>query len=142
MKFQAEIISYLFFVLLIFTISSFLIYYFSFLSGFISKSFNKLNLYSILNVLESPILIFNSICDYCKVNYIFNINTSRAHNFLILISSNNSEIKYEELYSSSIISSKLFNYSKNFTYDIYAASTKRIFFEINKINNIITVKNI
>ncbi|MEM0324325.1 MAG: hypothetical protein QXW35_00275 [Candidatus Aenigmatarchaeota archaeon] len=143
MKFQAEIISYLSFVLIIFIILSFLIYYFYFLSDFISKNFNKLNMYSVLNIFESPILIFNSACDYCKVSYIININTSfRTHNFLILISSDSSKIKYEELFSSSVISSGLFNYSKKFVYDIYAASTKRIFFEFNKINNVITIKNI
>lgn len=143
MKSQIEIVSYLLFVVLVIIISSFLISYFWFIGSRISRDINKLNLYSFLNIFESPIIIFNSVCNFCKVNYLLWINYSLPSNSLFLVSNHSfSKIKYEELYSSAIIYSNLLNYPLIFFIDISAHSARKIYFELNTFENKIVVKNI
>jgi len=105
---------------------------------------NYLNLYSLLNVMESPILIFNSVCNYCKTYFSLNLNQTIPRNYLYLISSEpeKNNILYEELYSKSKISSSLFTLNNSYSFDIRSSSNLLIQVILNKINKRIEIKNI
>ncbi|MEM5828172.1 MAG: hypothetical protein QW197_01545 [Candidatus Aenigmatarchaeota archaeon] len=139
---QTEILSYVVFSFIIFSVISFLLMYFTFLRDRVAKDVNTFNVYSILNLIESPILIFDSVCKYCKVSYNLNINYSIPRNYLFYVSNEgNVRVKYEEMYSSSIIYSNIFNKNVTYFFDILASSDKNIVIEINKFQNKIEVKN-
>lgn len=139
---QTEILSYVVFSFIIFSLISFLIIFFLFLRDRIAKDVNNFNVYSILNLIESPILIFDSVCNYCKVNYKFNINYSIPRNYLFYVSSEgNLRIRYEELYSATFLYSNIFNKNSTYFFDIIASSDKEISVEINRFLNKIEIKN-
>lgn len=146
MKFQVEIISYFLFSALIFILLSFFVYYFLSFSNNVTKSANKINLYSIINILESPIIIFSSVCNLCSIEFYLQMNHSQPQNFLFSLNTvlnlNNLKIKYEELYSEYVITSPIFNLNNIYFLDINANSMKKIHLIIDKLTNSIIIKNI
>jgi len=141
LKFQVELLSYTIFALIVISISSFLIFYFYFLRDIWQERVNFYNLYNVLNILESPILTFNSVCDYCKVSFSLNLNTSIPRNYLYLISSSENSIFYDELYSKSRIQSSLLNLNSSYFIDFRASSDKLITVFLDKLNRIIKISS-
>lgn len=140
-KLQVELLSFTFFALIVISISSFLIFYFYFLRNIWQERVNFYNLYNLLNIIESPILTFNSVCDYCKVSFSLNLNTSIPRNYLYLISSSENSIFYDELYSKSRIQSSLLNLNSSCFLDLRASSDKLITIFLDKLNRIIKISS-
>jgi len=141
LKFQVELLSYTIFALIVISISSFLIFYFYFLRDIWQERINFYNLYNILNIIESPILTFNSVCDYCKVSFSLNLNTSIPRNYLYLISSSENSIFYDELYSETRIQSSLLNLNSSYLIDFRASSDRLIIISLDKLNRIIKISS-
>ncbi|MEM5843096.1 MAG: hypothetical protein QXL97_00060 [Candidatus Aenigmatarchaeota archaeon] len=142
-KTQTEIVSYVFFVLVVISVSSIIIYYFWSISNSIVKNVNRINLYSMLNIIESPIIVLNSVCSFCRFEYYLQTNFIQPQRYLFIVIGNSttSIINYEEVYSNSIISSNLLNYTSLFSINISASTSKKINFEINSIEKNIIIEN-
>ena len=141
LKIQTELLSYTIFALIVLFVSSLLIFYFYFLKNVWQEKVNFYNLYTLLNIIESPILTFNSVCEYCKVSFSLNLNTSIPRNYLYLISSFENSTFYDELYSKSRIESSLLNLNSSYYIDFKASSDKPINIFVDKLNKIIKVSS-
>jgi len=141
LKIQTELLSYTIFALIVLSVSSLLIFYFYFLKNVWQEKVNFYNLYTLLNIIESPILTFNSVCEYCKVTFSLNLNTSIPRNYLYLISSFENSTFYDELYSRSRIESSLLNLNSSYYIDFKASSDKPINIFVDKMNKIIKVSS-
>jgi len=141
LKIQTELLSYTIFALIVLSASSLLIFYFYFLKNVWQEKVNFYNLYTLLNIIESPILTFNSVCEYCKVSFSLNLNNSIPRNYLYLISSFENSTFYDELYSKSRIESSLLNLNSSYYIDFRASSDKPINIFVDKLNKIIKVSS-
>lgn len=104
-----------------------------------------MNIYSMVNVFESPIIIFSSICSFCRVEVLFQINHTKPLEQFFIIENysdrNETKAKYEEVRSRENIISSILNLNKNFNFDLYAISAERIVFSLDKFRGVISAKN-
>lgn len=146
MKLQTEILSYLIFTTIVLSLSSLSIYYFFSFHETFSKYMNRLNAYFIVNVFETPTIMFNSVCEFCKVEISFQINHSKPLEqiFVIETLSDGREIRarYEEIRSRESLNSTILNLNKVFNLYLSAISTEKIVFSLDKPARTISAKNV
>jgi len=140
-KLQTELFSYTVFALIVVFVTSVFVFYFYFLRNLWQEKINFYNLYTILNVIETPILTINSVCNYCKVSFSFNLNFSIPRLYVYLISSSGNSLFYDELYSESKIQSSLLNLNSFYLIESRASSDREISISLDKLNKIIRISS-